>query len=121
VPFEKIRRIKMAGIGFGAQGSTYTVQASNGLGGRTLIVSVAKTGGVTAANLATIIKYMTTSHGVSGSGDSAFSVAGISGVVGTDATIYVALQGTGDLTVADADCGISGYAVAVVATFDNNF
>ncbi len=100
---------------------------ANGLGPRTVIVSVAKTGGVTDANLNTIINYLTTAHGVSGSGDSAFVVAGLSAaagaafVAGSTETVYLALQGTGDLTVADADCGISGYAVAVVAAFDQNY
>ena len=100
---------------------------ANGLGPRTLIVSISKTGGISNANLNTIINYMTSAHGVSGSGDSAFVVAGLAGAAGAvftaDSTevAYVALQGTGDLTVADADCGISGYAVAVVAAFDQNY
>lgn len=100
---------------------------ANGLGPRTLIVSVSKTGGISDANLNTIINYMTSAHGVSGSGDSAFVVAGLAGaagaafVAGSTEVAYVALQGTGDLTVADADCGISGYAVAVVAAFDQNY
>ena len=94
-----------------------------GMNGRTLIVSVAKTGGITDANLNTIINYMTSAHGVSGSGDSAFTVAGLGTAdgsaftAGSTETVYVALQGTGDLTVADADCGISGYSVALVAVF----
>lgn len=102
---------------------------ANGLGPRTVIVSVAKTGGVTDANLNTIINYITTSHGTGtpSTGDSAFVVAGLSAAAGaafeagTTETVYLALQGTGDITVADADCGISGYAVAVVAAFDQNY
>jgi hypothetical protein len=100
---------------------------ANGLGPRTVIVSVSKTGGVTDANLNTIINYMTTSHGSSGTGDSAFVVAGLAGAAGaafeagTTEVVYLALQGTGDLTVGDADMGISGYAVAVVAAFDQNY
>jgi len=100
---------------------------ANGLGPRTLIVSVSKTGGITDANLNTIINYMTTSHGLNGSGDSAFVVAGLAAaagaafVAGSTEVAYIALQGTGDLTVADADCGISGYAVALVAAFDQNY
>jgi hypothetical protein len=103
---------------------------ANGLGPRTVIVTVAKTGGVTNANLNTIINYLTTSHGsgTPSTGDSAFVVAGLSGSTtggaftsGSTETVYLALQGTGDLTVADADCGISGYTVAIIATFDQNY
>lgn len=100
---------------------------ANGLGPRTLIVSVAKSGGISNANLNTIINYMTTSHGQDGAGDSAFVVAGLAAAAGaafvadSTETVYLALQGTGDLTVADADCGISGYTVALVAAFDQNY
>jgi hypothetical protein len=92
--------------------------------GTTLIVSVAKSGGITDANLNSIINnYMTVAHGVAGTGDSAFTVAGIGTadgtpfVAGSTETVYLRLQGTGDLTVADADLSISGYAVALVAVF----
>ncbi len=101
---------------------------ANGLGPRTIVVKVYDSNSaLTDANLNTIINYITTSHGVSGSGDSAFVVAGLSGpsggafVSGTTDTVFLALQGTGDLTVADADCGISGVAVSIEAIFDQNY
>jgi hypothetical protein len=99
---------------------------ANGLGARTVIVQVAGTD-LTNDNLNAIANYLTTSHGVSGSGDSAFVIAGfaVSGggafVSGTTDTVFYALQGTGDLTVADADMGISGVTVSIVATFDQNY
>ena len=50
----------------------------NGLGGRTVIVSVTDSGDAIANDdLVSIIDYMTTSHGSAGAGDSAFTVAGI--------------------------------------------
>ena len=92
--------------------------------GRTLIVSVTKSGGITDANLNSIVnQYMTLAHGVNGSGDSAFTVAGVGTadgsafVAGATETVFLKLQGTGDITVADADLSIAGYAVAVVAVF----
>jgi hypothetical protein len=99
---------------------------ANGLGPRTVIVQVAGTD-LTDANLNTIAAYLTSAHGVGGSGDSAFVIAGfaVSGggafVSGTTDTVFYALQGTGDLTVADADCGIGGVTVSVLATFDQNY
>jgi len=105
--------------------------------GREFVISVSKTGGITAANLYTIMNYITSAHGVDGAGDSAFTIAAVG--VATDAgtlvtnssgnivdnvtdnnaieTVYMRVQGTGNLTLADADCGISGYAVALVAVF----
>lgn len=114
-----------ATVGSTTVGANYlknTISTSDA--GRTLIVSVSKTGGITDANLNSIINnYITLSHGVSGSGDSAFTVAGVGTadgsafVAGSTETVYLRLQGTGALTVADADLGISGYAVAVVCVF----
>lgn len=92
--------------------------------GRTLIVSVTKSGGISDANLNSIINnYMTLSHGVNGSGDSAFTVAGVGTAdgsafaAGSTETVYLRLQGTGALTDADADLSISGYTVATVCVF----
>jgi hypothetical protein len=102
--------------------------------GRTLIVSVARTnenGGLTNAVLSSVIGYITTSHGVSGSGDSAFTIAGLgtadgAAFVNTAAaiaadtaqeTVYLRVQGTGDLTVGTADMGIANVTVAIVAVF----
>ena len=99
---------------------------ANGLGPRTIIVSISKTD-ITDAELNTIINYMTTSHGVDGSGDSAFVVAGLGTatgaafVAGTTDVVYVALQGTGDYTVDASDAhGVTGAATALVCVFDQN-
>ena len=99
---------------------------ANGLGPRTLILKLAGTN-LTNNDLNSVINYVTTSHGSSGSGDSAFVVAGLSGdagaafVSGTTDTVYLAIQGTGDITVATADMGISGLTVTVEAIFDQNY
>lgn len=73
--------------------------------GRELIVKIAKTN-MTNAELNAWIGYITTSHGSSGSGDSAFTVAAVGTATGvafesgvTD-VVYLRVQGTGDLTVA---------------------
>lgn len=100
---------------------------ANGLGPRTLIVSISKTN-ITDTELNTIINYMTTSHGSAGTGDSAFVVAGLGTadgsafVSGTTDVVYVALQGTGDYTVDSSDAhGVTGAATALVAVFDQNY
>lgn len=94
--------------------------------GREIIVSVARTsgnGGVTNDVLNSVIGYLTTSHGASGSGDDAFTVAavgtadGTAFVSGTTETVYLRVQGTGDFTAATADMGIANVTVAKVAVF----
>jgi hypothetical protein len=101
---------------------------ANGLGPRTLIVSITKTD-ITDTELNTIINYMTTSHGsgTPSTGDSAFVVAGLGTatgaafVSGTTDVVFVALQGTGDYTVDASDAhGVTGAATALVAVFDQN-
>jgi hypothetical protein len=103
---------------------------ANGIGVRTLIVKLAGTN-ITNDDLNSVINYITTNHGVSGSGDSAFVIAGLSGdqtvdenanvfVSGTSDVVYLACQGTGNLTVATADMAISGLTVTVEAIFDQN-
>ena len=91
--------------------------------GRTLIVSISKTD-MTHDELTTIIDYMTTSHGANGSGDSAFTVAGIGTatgaafVSGSTDVVFLRLQGTGDYTVDASDAhGVTGAATALVAVF----
>jgi len=99
---------------------------ANGLGPRTLILKLAGTD-LTNDDLNSVINYVTTSHGSNGSGDSAFVVAGLSGasgaafVSGTTDTVYLAIQGTGDITVATADMAISGLTITVEAIFDQNY
>ena len=97
--------------------------------GRELIVKVARStgdGGVTKTVLDAVIAYITTSHGTGTprTGDSAFVVAAVGTLTGiayvnstaTEA-VFLRVQGTGDLTVADADTGISNVAVTIEAIF----
>ena len=91
--------------------------------GRELIVKLAGTN-LTDANLSSVINYITTSHGSAGSGDSAFTVAAVGTVDGsayvdaaTTTAVFLRVQGTGDLTVADADTGIANVAVTIEAIF----
>jgi hypothetical protein len=95
--------------------------------GRELIVKVARSqanGGVTKAVLDAVINYITTAHGVNGAGDSAFTVAAVGTADGspyvnaaTTTAVFLRVQGTGDLTVADADTGIANVAVSIEAVF----
>ena len=90
--------------------------------GRTLILKLAGTD-LTHADLESVVNYITTSHGSNGSGDSAFTVAGVGTangsafVSGTTDTVFLKVQGTGDITVATADMGISGLTITVEAIF----
>lgn len=90
--------------------------------GRELIVKLAGSN-LTDANLSSVIGYITTSHGSAGSGDSAFVVAavgtadGTAFVSGETDTVFLRVQGTGDLTVATADMGIGGLTVSIEAIF----
>ena len=102
---------------------------ANGLGPRTIIVSISKTD-ITDAELNTIINYMTSSQGsgTPSTGDSAFVVAGLGTatgaafVAGTTDVVYVALQGTGTYTVDASDAhGVTGAATALVCVFDQNY
>ncbi len=89
--------------------------------GRELIVSVAKTD-ITDEELDDVIAYFTTSHGVDGAGDSAFTVGGVGTadgsafVSGTTDTVFLRLQGTGEFTAADAADGASGNVTGVTVT-----
>ena len=99
---------------------------ANGLGPRTIIVKLAGTN-LTDANLNSVIGYLTTSHGVDGAGDSAFTIAGIATatgaafVSGTTDTLFLLVQGTGDVTVATADMGVAGLTITVEAVFQDNY
>ena len=94
----------------------------NGSNGRTLVLKLAGSN-LTNANLETVFNYLTQAHGVSGSGDSAFTVAGFGTadgsafVSGETDTVYFLAQGTGDTTVGDLDCGIAGLTITVEAVF----
>jgi len=112
-------------VTFGANSGQYTINQADV--GRELIVKVARStanGGVTKAVLDAVIGYITTAHGSAGAGDSAFTVAAVgtaTGIAYVNSTateaVFLRVQGTGDLTVADADTGISNVAVTIEAIF----
>lgn len=118
----------MAGIGFGAvtiDGNSidnYNVEVSNGLGPRTLIVSIAGSGGdVSQTELDAFAQGVTSGASLvkENTDNDVFTIAGIAGKV-DDGAMHVALQGTGTL-VTDAGEYAAGVTPTVVATFDNDF
>jgi hypothetical protein len=119
---------------FGA--NNYKHKSSQADVGREIVISVTRTnenGGLTDAAIASVINWITRAHGAAGTstvGD-AFTVAAIgtadgAAFVNTAAaiaadtaqeTIYMRIQGTGSLVVAEADAGVTNLAVAQVAVF----
>jgi hypothetical protein len=105
---------------YGANALKHAISTSDA--GRTLILKLAGTN-LTDANLLAVIGYITTSQGSAGAGDSAFTVAGVGTadgtafVSGTTDTVYLKVQGTGDLTVGTADQSIVGLTITVEAIF----
>jgi hypothetical protein len=105
---------------FGANNYKHAISTSDA--GRTLILKLAGTN-LTDANLLAVIGYITTSQGVAGAGDSAFTVAGVGTADGTafesgvTDTVYLKVQGTGDITVATADMSVGGLTITVEAIF----
>ena len=99
---------------------------ANGTNGRTLVLKLAGTD-LTNDDLNSVIGYLTTAHGSNGTGDSAFTIAGIATatgaafVSGTTDTLFILAQGTGDVTVATADMAISGLTITVEAVFQDNY
>jgi hypothetical protein len=102
---------------------------ANGLGPRTVIVTISKTD-ITDAELNVVINKLTSAGGTASyntpdlDGPDAFVVAGLAGdaagapfVAGTTDAVYVALQGTGTVLTGSVD----GTTVAVIATFDQNY
>ena len=98
--------------------------------GRELIVKVSADAGILDSELNAAIKYITTSHGSSGSGDSAFVVAAVGTATGaafsagTTQVVFLRCQGTGDLTVASvkaaaegADANGTTFTVSIEAVF----
>jgi hypothetical protein len=99
--------------------------------GRELIVKISADAGMTDNELNAAIKYITTSHGSSGSGDSAFVVAAVGTATGAafsagvTQVVFLRCQGTGDLTVnsvkAAAEAADSGtsttFTVSIEAVF----
>jgi hypothetical protein len=105
---------------------------ANGLGPRTVIVTISKTD-ITDAELNAAINALTSAGGTATyntpdlDGPDAFVVAGLAGsttggafVAGTTDVVYVALQGTGTV-LTGADVGVTGVTVAVIAAFDQNY
>ena len=104
--------------------------------GREIVISVTRTnanGGLTDAALASVRSWLTRSHGANGTstvGD-AFTIAAIGTADGTPfvntaaaiaadtatTVVYMRIQGTGALVVAEADAGVANLAVAQVAVF----
>jgi len=99
--------------------------------GRELIVKIASSGTINDAELNAAISEITRSQGSAGSGDSAFTIAGVGTadgtafVSGTTADVFLRCQGTGDLTVADIKSAAEGatgggagtFTVSVIAHF----
>jgi hypothetical protein len=98
--------------------------------GRELIVKISANAGILNTELSAAIREITTSQGVAGSGDSAFTVAavgtaaGAAFVAGTTQVVFLRCQGTGDLTVADikaaaeaADANGTTFTVTTEAVF----
>jgi len=107
----------MAGIGFGAQGSTYKTAVGQGFGPRTRIYSVNKgTGSHTQAELNSLVQALT--MGITSGTSDAVTVAGIAGTVGTD-PLYIAVQGTGAVSTTGSHY-VADITLALVADFDQN-
>jgi hypothetical protein len=93
-----------------------------GMNGRTLIVKFSKTN-MTDTEVNAWVNYLTTSHGSSGSGDSAFVVAGLGTadgsafVSGVTDVLFLALQGTGDFTDATVEALTGTPTVDIIAVF----
>lgn len=91
--------------------------------GRELIVKIASSSTINDAELEAAIRYITTSHGSAGAGDSAFTVGGLGTadgsafVSGTTATVFLRVQGTGALTVASVKSAAEGAAGGGSGTF----
>jgi hypothetical protein len=91
--------------------------------GREIVLSLASNSTINDAELNAAISEVTRSQGSSGAGDSAFTVAGVGTVdgtafvSGTTATVFLRLQGTGDLTVADIKSAAEGATGGGSGTF----
>lgn len=100
--------------------------------GRELVVSLAKSGGLSHDDLLTIYRAITqpvgpvTRDAVSGNvktGPDAFTFAGFGTADGTDfvsettTPVFLRVQGTGTLTVGADFAGVTGVTAAIVATF----
>ena len=116
-------------VTFGANALKNRISQSDA--GRELVVKIASSGTINDAELNAAISEITRSQGSSGSGDSAFTIAGVGTATGaafesgTTATVFLRCQGTGDLTVADIKSAAEGatgggsgtFTVSVIAHF----
>ena len=90
--------------------------------GRELIVSLEATN-ITDAQLKAWIAYLTTSHGSAGTGDSAFTVAGVGTadgsafVSGETDKVILRLQGTGSFTDATVEALTGTPTATILAVF----
>jgi len=106
---------------FGANAYKHRISQSDV--GREIVLSLASNGTINDAELSAAINEVTRSQGSAGSGDSAFTVAGVGTVngaafvSGTTATVFLRLQGTGDLTVADIKSAAEGATGGGAGTF----
>ena len=107
------------GVGVAELGDNKSAKTNgNGIAGRTVIVSVAGSGGdVSQAELEGTIDGITTASaaGAGVSAADAFTVVGVAGTVASG-TMYLALQGTGTVGT-DASDYYTGVTVASVADF----
>jgi hypothetical protein len=91
--------------------------------GRELIVKISADAGMLDIELNAAIQYITTSHGTSGAGDSAFVVAavgtaaGAAFVAGTTQVVFLRVQGTGDLTLSAVKAAAEGVTGGNATTF----
>ena len=91
--------------------------------GREIVLSLASTSTINDAELNAAISEITRSQGSAGSGDSAFTIAGVGTVdgtafvSGTTATLFLRCQGTGNLTVADIKSAAEGATGGGAGTF----
>ena len=91
--------------------------------GREIVLSLASDGTINDAELNAAISEITRSQGSAGSGDSAFTIAGVGTVdgtafvSGTTATVFLRCQGTGNLTVGDIKSAAEGATGGGAGTF----
>jgi hypothetical protein len=113
----------MAGIGFGAQGSTYKVTAGNGLGGKTTVLTVGVGGGaISQAQLNGIVNGLTigASLQTADTTPDVFTVVGIGSFTADSSTsVVIAVQGTGTPSTTTGDY-FAAATVAITATFNQN-
>lgn len=96
----------------------------NGLGPRTVVVSIAKTN-ITQDEMDTMLEALASGGTYSGVTNDAFTIAGVMGdqtgntfVAGTSDVVKVALQGTGTINADSTDAlGVTGAALTIVGDF----